>query len=91
MNKEEILSTVAEIVTETKVKAWMFQVEKNYYQVLEYGGVYRVPPSTGIWECNKRGKRGAGKPIFSIDGKNIERCIDEFLDSIIEAKTETVE
>lgn len=88
MNREEILSTLVPFETETKVKVWLFEVDKNFYQVLEYGGVYRVPPTTAIWEANKRGKRLSTKELFKIDGKNITKCINLFLDKLEEEAIE---
>jgi hypothetical protein len=88
MNREEILLTVEKLETETKLKAWLFQIEKKFYQVAEYGGVYRVPSTTSIWETNKRGKRLSDRPIFKIDGQNREKCINLYITSLEEKQIE---
>ncbi len=85
MNREEITSTITPLETETKVKAWIFQIEKKFYHVAEYGGVYRVPERTSIWESNKKGKRLTQAPIFDIGKKDYKRCVDEFL-TVLEEK-----
>lgn len=86
MNREEIESTLTVLETETKIKAWVFQVNKKFYQVVEYGGVYRVPDATSIWECSKRGKRNSTDPVFTIPSKNYKKCLDLFLDKLEEAE-----
>ena len=88
MNREEILLTVEKLETETKLKAWLFQIDKKFYQVAEYGGVYRVPSTTSIWETNKRGKRLSNDPIFKINGQNHEKCIDSYITSLEEKQIE---
>jgi hypothetical protein len=88
MNKEEILESLVPMETETKLKAWTFQADSKFYQVVSYGGVYRVPPTSGIWECNKKGKRISEKPIFKIENKNHLLCLGQFLDTLIEKEIE---
>jgi hypothetical protein len=88
MNKEEILQTLEKMETETKLKVWLFQIEKKFYQVAEYGGVYRVPSTTAIWEANKRGKRLSDGPIFKIDGQNHLKCVNQYLDVLEEKEIE---
>jgi hypothetical protein len=87
MNREEILETLERFETETKLKAWSFRIDKKFYQVAEYGGVYRVPVATSIWETNKRGKR-LGEKIFTISKQDHIECIKLFLDKLEEAKIE---
>lgn len=87
MNREAIFETLERFETETGLKAWSFQIDKKFYQVAEYGGVYRVPPTTAIWETNKRGKR-LGEKIFSISKQDRIECIELFLDKLEEAKIE---
>ena len=82
MTREEILSTVNHFEVETKVKAWTFQIDKKFYQVVEFGGVYRVPPGTSIWETNKKGKRLSNEAIFTINGNKYLECINQFIDSM---------
>jgi hypothetical protein len=85
MNREEIIATIIPLETETKVKAWIFQIEKKFYHVAEYGGVYRVPETSAIWESNKKGKRLTQAPLFEINKKDHKRCVNEFL-TILEEK-----
>jgi hypothetical protein len=87
MNREAIFETLERFETETGLKAWSFQIDKKFYQVAEYGGVYRVPLMTSIWETNKRGKR-LGDKIFSISRHDYSECIELFLDKLEEAKIE---
>lgn len=82
MNHEEILATLQPFETETKLSAWSFQVEKKFYQVIEYGGVFKLLPKTSVWETNKRGKRLSPTPLFTIDGKKHEECVKQFLTKI---------
>lgn len=88
MNREEILLTLEKMETETKLRAWSFQIDKKFYQVAEYGGVYRVPATTSIWETNKRGKRLTSEPIFRIDGQNYTKCVNQYLDVLEEKEIE---
>ena len=88
INREEILETLVPMETETKLKAWLFQIEKKFYHVAEYGGVYRVPPTTSIWECNKRGKRLTEKPLHKIDRQDRLTCINQFFDILDEKEME---
>jgi len=87
MNREKILETLEKFETETNIKAWSFRIENEFYQVAEYGGVYRVPLTTSIWKTNKRGKR-LGQVIFSISEKNYIKCVDLFLNKLEESKIE---
>jgi hypothetical protein len=87
MNREEILESLERFETETGLKAWSFQIEKKFYQVAEYGGVYRVPTRTSIWETNKRGKR-LGDYVFTMDGQDRIKCINLYLDKLEEAEIE---
>lgn len=77
---EKILETLEEFPTETRVKAWVFHNENDYYQVVEYGGVYGVTPRTAIWKATKRGKRKNSDPIFRIEGNDHEMCVREFFE-----------
>lgn len=87
MNREQILSTVQALPVETRVKAWVFQIENSenkklvtYYQVVETYGGYGILPQTLIWACNKRGKRLTVDPIFKRNGPNHLAGINEYLD-----------
>lgn len=83
MDKETILGTVQEIPVETRVKAWLFRIDKNFYHVAEYGGTYGMPYETSIWRSNSKGKRLSSEPIFTIKSvKDHMKCINEFIDSI---------
>ena len=86
MTREEILSSIQVFPTETKLKAWIMQIDQKFYHVAEFGSVYRVPTQTAIWECNKKGKRLTEKPIQSIPGQDYKKLIGMFLDNIEDAK-----
>ena len=81
MDREKVLETVNELPTETKVKAWVFEVEKKFYHIATYTR-FRRGEQSSIWESNKRGKRLSQDPIFSVETKDHIRCINEFLDKI---------
>lgn len=81
MDREKVLETVNELPTETKVKAWVFEVDKKFYHIATYTR-FRRGEQSSIWESNKRGKRLTQDPIFSVETKDHVRCINEFLDKI---------
>ena len=87
MNREEILESLAKFETDTKINAWSFQIEQKFYQVVEYGGVHRVPERTSIWKTNRRGRR-LGDYVFTIRGKNKIKCINLYLDHLEESEIE---
>ena len=86
MNKEEIVASMQEIPTETSVKAWVAQVDGKWYQISTFGGRYRIPDTTAIWQCSKRGKRMTDKDIFRINGKDPAKCLGLFIDKLIQEK-----
>lgn len=88
MTKEEILASIQIFPNETKLKAWTFQVDNKCYHVAEFGGVYKVPVQTSLWEANKKGKRLTEKPLISIFAHDHKKCINIFLESLEEAKIE---
>ena len=74
---------------ETRVKAWMFQIEKKFYQVIETNGGYGIPAQTCIYDCNKRGKRSVQKAVFIRNGANHLSGINEFIDKLEESEKQT--
>ena len=84
MERSKIIETVEELPSETRVKAWMFQHEGNFYHVASYQG-YRLGEKTSIWPSNKSGKRTAKDPIFNMNGRDHLKCINEFLDTVEKA------
>lgn len=91
MNREEIISSMQEIPTETTVKVWVVQVEGKWYHISTFGGRYRIPEATGIWDSNKRGKRLTEKELFGIRGKDPVKCLNLFLDKIESEKPKSDE
>ena len=91
MNREEIVSSMQEIPTETTVKSWVVQVDGKWYHISTFGGRYRIPEATGIWDSNKRGKRLTEKEIFRINGKDPVKCLNLFLDKMESEKPESDE
>lgn len=79
MTRDEILATLQRIEVETKIAVWLFQIDKKYYQVVEYGGVFRVPDATSVWETNKRGKRLSSTELITINGKKHVECVEKFM------------
>lgn len=81
MNIEEVILSVSELPTETKVRAWIFQVEKKHYHVASYAE-FRGSMVTSIWESDKRGRRKALSPIFSLKTPDHALCVRKFLESM---------
>ncbi len=81
MNIEEVILTVSELPTDTKVKAWIFQLEKKHYHVATYS-IFRGPIVTAIWESDKRGRRKVPTPIFSRNTPDHLQCVREYLQTI---------
>ena len=81
MDKEKVLQTLQELPTETKVKAWVFNVEKDYYHMASYS-VFRLGDKISIWKSNKKGKRTSEQPIFSVNGKNHLNCLEQFIETL---------
>ena len=79
--KEQVLETLIELKSETRVKAWSFQVEKNYYHLSIYP-LFRKGLEGGIWNSNKRGKRLDKEAIFTISSGDPSKCIEEFMKTL---------
>lgn len=89
MNKTKVLETLQPMESETKVKAWTFQIDGKFYQLATYSA-YRVGDNTAIWECNKRGKRLSTEPVFKIIGTDHMKCFNQYLE-ILDPSTEVQE
>jgi hypothetical protein len=48
---------------------------------MEHGGNFAVPDQTSIWPCNKRGKKTSDVKVFTQNKKDMEDCLDNFLDT----------
>ena len=86
MNREQIIESITELPSETRVKAWLFQVDKKFYHVATYDA-YRQGTKTSIWESNKKGKRISPTHIYSIITSDHVKCINQFLDTLSEPET----
>lgn len=87
MDKEQILETVTELPSDTRAKAWMFQVDTDYYQIASYS-MNRVS-RLSVWNANKKGKR-TGIEIFMTTGTDHKKGIEKFLETL-EIKSEVTE
>jgi hypothetical protein len=67
------------------------QVDGKWYHISTFGGRYRIPEATGVWDSNKRGKRMTEKEIFLINGKDHVKCLNLFLDKLEKEKLESDE
>ena len=90
MTREDIMASLQVFPTETKLKAWIMQIDTKFYHIAEFGAVYRVPSQTAIWEANKKGKRQTEKPFLSINGQDHKKLIGMFLDSIEAAEAKAI-
>lgn len=80
IEREKVLETIQPIASDTKVKAWIFQLGDKFYQVSSYLG-YRRGYITSVWESTKKGKR-LGTEIFTVNNNTDHiRCVNEFIDS----------
>ena len=78
MEVEKIMETLQEVPSDTRVKAWFFQVDNKFYHVATYRG-YKIGTRCSVWECNKKGKRTSASEIFTIIGDDHIQCIKDFI------------
>lgn len=78
---ETVLESLQEVKSDTKVKAWVFQIDKNFYQVASYE-LFRAGMECGIWNSTKKGKRVDQKPIFTLKTSDYKECVSEFVGGI---------
>ena len=77
MNITEVLTTIKPVPTATRLKAWVFEIDKEYYHVAECIG-FQLPNQTMIWTASRNGKRISKSPIYAMNGANHKQCIIEF-------------
>jgi len=82
MNISEVLATIKVVPTSTRLKAWVFEIDKLYYHVAEYSG-HGIPDCSSIWTSSKNGKRTSTQPIFTTQGMDHKKCITKYIESII--------
>ena len=87
MDKEQILETVTELPSDTRAKAWMFQVDTAYYQIASY--MMNRISRLSIWKANKKGKR-SGNEIFTTTGSDHKKGIEKFIETLA-IKSEVIE
>lgn len=80
MDITDVLTTIKPVPTTTKLKAWVFEIDKSYYHVAECTG-YRMPDQTFIWTSSRNGKRTSKDPVYTMDGASHKQCIIEFYKS----------
>jgi hypothetical protein len=81
MDKEKIIQEIVELPTETRVKAYLMEVNGSFFQIAEYSG-YKVGDKTSVWKADKKGKRTDDNPVFTITTKNWKRCVEQFLEKM---------
>jgi hypothetical protein len=81
IDRETVISSIQELPSETKVKAWVFEIDKKFYHIARYTR-FRMPEACSIWESTKKGKRNGENPIFTLNGADHVKCINEFMDKI---------
>lgn len=81
MDKGKVLASITEIKSDTAVKAWVFEVDKQFFHVASYRG-FRVGDQTAIWTSNKRGKRISKTAVFTIQGNDHIKCVNDYIASL---------
>jgi hypothetical protein len=81
IDREKTIGSVQELPTETKVKAWVFEIDKKFYHLACYTR-FRMPEACSIWESTKKGKRSTEMPIFTLNGKDHLKCVEAFMDKL---------
>ncbi len=76
--KTLVLETLKEIPTETRVEAYVFEMDGAFYHLAIYNG-FRVGKQGSIWNANKKGKRMEKDSIFTVTAKDPDKCIDAFI------------
>ena len=62
---QKIKSSLKEVPTTTKVRAWTFQIDKQYYVIVSYF-VPRMGNTLAVFPSNKKGVKSSDKEILSI-------------------------
>jgi hypothetical protein len=85
-DKATILSTLKELPSETKVRHWILQTDKNVFYSVVYFFMPRLGFQWSIFSSDKKGKRKSQKPIVTWPatsmkeiGEVSEKFIDEFV------------
>jgi hypothetical protein len=60
---ELVRTTFKEVDTTTRVKAWVFIIEKKHYVVIKYNAP-RLGESVGVYTSNRKGIKTSDKAIF---------------------------
>lgn len=81
IDKEKILATIKEVPCDTKVKLWMFTVDKKNYQIVRYSKP-RLDNQYGIWECNKKGVRTSQKCLMERDRGDYLAIANAFIEEL---------
>jgi len=81
MNISEVLETIKVVPTSTKLRAWVFEIDKSYYHVAECTG-YGIPDQTFIWTSSRNGKRTSKQPIFTTPQMDHKKCITKYFESL---------
>jgi hypothetical protein len=76
--KTLVLETLKEIPTETKVDAYVFEMDGAFYHLAIYNA-FRIGKQGAIWNANKKGKRLEKDHIFMVNAKDADKCIDAFI------------
>lgn len=62
---QKIKSSLKEVPTTTKVKAWTFQIDKQYYVIVSYF-IPRMGNTIAVFPSNKKGVKSSSKEILTI-------------------------
>lgn len=87
---EKIRESLHQVETTTRVKAWVFQVEKEYYTIVSYwvpldGDTLSVFPST------RKGAKKSDRSLLTIGNcKDVTRIFDEIIERLV-PETEPLE
>jgi hypothetical protein len=76
---EKIRASFIEVPTATTVKAWTFQIEKQFYVVISYNAP-RMGPQIAVFPSNKKGVKTSNQHILNINNcKDPDRGLEESL------------
>lgn len=80
---EKIRSSLIEVPTTTSVKAWTFQIEKQYYVVISFFAP-RFGQQIAVFPSNKKGVKSSNKEIVSLwNSKDYVKGMEEALKVLI--------
>jgi len=85
---EKIDESLKDLPTSTNVKAWSFQIDKQYYVILSYF-IPRIGNQVAVFTSNKKGIKTSTKPIVLINNsKDMDKGYEEALKILVPEELE---